>query len=285
MRVAVVGHVEYVEFARVDRVPGAGEIAHAESGWSVAAGGGAVAAAQLAKLAGGCRLLTVLGDDELGRRCRDEVRAQGVEVHAVFDGSQRRAITLVEPSGERTITTIGPKLLPLRVHALPWDELAGCDAIFFVAGDAEALRAARAAPVLTATSRELAALARGGVKLEALIGSARDPGERYVRGAVEPEPAVVVRTAGRDGGSYETADGRVGTWNPAPVRGAVGDSYGCGDSFAAALTFALGRGDELEAALELAAWCGAACLTGHGPYEGQLELGATRPPAPLRARP
>ena len=53
MRVAVVGHVEWVQFARVERVPRAGEIVHAHETWDEAAGGGAVAAVQLARLAGG----------------------------------------------------------------------------------------------------------------------------------------------------------------------------------------------------------------------------------------
>jgi ribokinase len=271
--VAVVGHVEHVEFVPVDRVPRSGEIAHAGSGWSVAAGGGAVAAVQLGKLAGGCRLLTVLGDDELGHRCAGELADLGVTVDAVFEGEQRRAITFVEPTGERTITTIGPKLAPRRAHALDWDALDGLAAVFFGAGDPDALRAARGARVLTATSRELPVLVAGGVQLDALIGSARDPAEHYERGAIDPEPAAVVRTEGARGGSYETVDGGTGRWAAEPSPGPVGDTYGCGDSFAAAVTFALGRGEALTGALALGARAGAACLTGHGPYAGQLDDG------------
>jgi sugar/nucleoside kinase (ribokinase family) len=48
--------------------------------------------------------------------------------------------------------------------------------------------------------------------------------------------------------------------------GPVVDSYGAGDSFAAALTVALGADQPLDAALELAARCGAAALTRRGPY-------------------
>ena len=40
MRVAVVGHVEWVEFARVERVPVAGEIVHALDAWEEPGGGG-----------------------------------------------------------------------------------------------------------------------------------------------------------------------------------------------------------------------------------------------------
>ena len=52
MRVAVVGHVEWVEFVRVPAVPQPGEIVHAFETWEEPAGGGAVAAVQLAQLAG-----------------------------------------------------------------------------------------------------------------------------------------------------------------------------------------------------------------------------------------
>ena len=47
----------------------------------------------------------------------------------------RWALTQIDDAGERTITTVGPKLRP-RGHddRLPWHELAGLDAVFFVAG-------------------------------------------------------------------------------------------------------------------------------------------------------
>src|SRR5207244_3331235 len=48
------------------------------------------------------------------------------------------------------------------------------------------------------------------------------------------------------------------------------DAYGCGDSFAAGLTFALARGDAPEQAIPFAARCGATVLTGRGPYTSQL---------------
>jgi ribokinase len=44
------------------------------------------------------------------------------------------------------------------------------------------------------------------------------------------------------------------------------DAYGCGDTFAAALTLALARGDALGEALAFAARAGATCLTGRGPF-------------------
>ena len=51
MRAAVVGHIEWLEFVPVEAVPHAGEIVHAAESWEQAAGGGSVAAVQLAQLA------------------------------------------------------------------------------------------------------------------------------------------------------------------------------------------------------------------------------------------
>jgi ribokinase len=50
----------------------------------------------------------------------------------------------------------------------------------------------------------------------------------------------------------------------------MGDDYGAGDAVAAGLTYAHGEGRSVEEALALAAQAGAACMTGRGPYEGQL---------------
>ena len=269
MRVAVIGHVEWCQFARVDRVPAPGEIVHATELWEEAAGGGAVAAVQLAKLAGEATLFTALGADDLGRRALEQLRGQGVRVHAAPTREpQRRAFVHVDESGERTITVLGEKLLPRAQHDLPWEELGRCDAAYFVSGDVQALRNARKASVLVATSRELPTLARGGVELDALVGSGEDEGERYRTGTLAPSPRLVVTTSGALGGWAQPG----GPFLAAPVPGAVEDAYGCGDSFAAALTFALGRGDGVDDALELAARAGAAALTGRGAYAGQLAL-------------
>jgi ribokinase len=268
MRVAVVGHVEWVEFVRVERVPRPGDIVHALETWDEAAGGGAVAAVQLAKLAGDCTLFTSLGSDELGRRARLQLAEQGVTVRAMVDPSpQRRASCFVDDDGERTITVLGDKLLASGGdRRLPWHELDGADAVFFVSGDAQAVRMARAARLLVATSRELPTLQAAGVELDVLVGSGEDEGEVYRSGDLDPAPKIVVTTAGPLGGWVQPG----GPFRPAAIPGPVEDAYGCGDSFAAGLTFALGRGDALDDALAVAARCGAAVLTGRGPYPGQL---------------
>jgi ribokinase len=271
MRVAVVGHVEWIEFARVPEVPPPGAIVHASETWEEPGGGGAVAAVQLAKLAGEALFLTALGDDDLGHHVHDSLGKLGLRVEASWRSvPQRRGFVHVDARGERTITVIGDRLGPYGGDPLPWDDFNGADAVYFTAGDADAARRARAARVMTATSRTLASLAASGVRLDALIASAADAGERYEPGDLDPEPDLVVRTAGAAGGTWERPGGERGEWAAIPLPAPIADAYGCGDSFAAGLTYALGAGRPPQEAVELAARCGAACLTGRGPYAGQL---------------
>jgi ribokinase len=269
VRVAVVGHVEWIQFARVETVPLPGEITQASEYWEEAAGGGAVAAVQLAKLVGECTFFTVLGDDELGRRSRKELEGRGVRVEAaVVDKPTRRGFTFIDASGERTITVIGEKLHPTTSQRLPWVELARTDGVFFTAGDVGALEAARRARVLVATSRELATLRRGGVELDALVGSGEDIAEKYGPGDLEPAPRLVVSTSGPLGGWSQPG----GPFRAANLPAPISDVYGAGDSFAAGLTYALADGMEPSEAIEFASRCGAAVVTGRGPYEMQITV-------------
>jgi len=230
-----------------------------------------VAAVQLARLAGRATLFTALGDDEQGRLARLRLNELGVCVHAATRAEPtRRALTLVDDRGERTIVTVGERLEPRADDRLPWGELQETDAVYFTAGDAGALQAARSARVLIATPRARMAL-DGGVALDALVLSAYDPDEQHeAQRRPADTVALTVFTEGADGGRYRGRDQCYGTWAAADVPGSPADSYGCGDSFAAGLTFGLGTGSDLDGALRLAARCGATCLTGHGPYERQL---------------
>jgi ribokinase len=271
VRAAVVGHVEWIEFGRVDHVPAPGEILHVSDSWEEPGGGGAVAAVQLAKLAGEATLYTALGDDELGHRSKAELEALGLRVEADFRPEpQRRCYVHVDGAGERTITVIGSRLGPAGDDELPWGDLGGTDAVYLTAGDVGAIQAARAAGTLVSTARGLETLRESGVELDALVASAHDPGELYEQGALNPAPRYVMRTAGPDGGEFESADGERGHWEATPLPGPISDLYGCGDSFAAGLTYGLAAGYEVSEALRLGARCGAACATGRGPYAGQL---------------
>jgi ribokinase len=272
LKVAVVGHIEWVQFARVSHVPCAGEVVHAHDPFEEPAGGGAVAAVQLARLAGSARLLTALGEDEHGERSRARLAELGVQVSArLCADPTRRAVTLVEDGGERTITTFGERLDPLGAHGdEDWSAIEQADGIYFTAGDLAALQKAReASRVLVASPRARHALG-GGVRLDVLVLSGEDEIELREAERAEAQADVVVFTEGARGGRYRERSGAEGRFSPAEVPGSPVDSYGCGDSFAAGLTYGLAAGRSFDEALALAARCGAMCLTGRGPYQRQL---------------
>jgi ribokinase len=270
MRAAVVGHVEWIEFVAVDHVPRPGEIVSATETWEVAAGGGSVAALQLSRLADSVLFFTALGTDELGRRAHAELVELGIEVHASFlDVPQRRGITYVDDGGERTITVIGEKLHPRgNDETYPWQELARCDAVYFCAGDTDALVRARRARVLVATARELPTLRRGAVELDALVSSGTDASELYHPGDLDPPPLVAVTTSGALGGWAQPG----GPFKAAPLPEPPADAYGAGDCFAAGLAFALGSMLEPPAALAFAARCGAGAMAGRGVHAEAIPL-------------
>jgi ribokinase len=262
MNVAVVGHVEWIEFLRVEAVPKPGEIVGTNEWWGEPAGGGGVAAVELARLAGTSSLYCLLGGDELGARSRTRLEEAGVRIHSPQnEGVQRRGYCYLDEVGERTITVLGEKPRPQGGDgALPWEQLDGVDGVYFTAGDAAAVRQARRARVLVATARELPTLHAAGIELDALVASGEDDAERYQAGDLDPPPRLVVSTAGALGGWAQPG----GPYKAAAAPGALEDAYGAGDCFAAALTFALAKGMEIQDALSFASERGALALTRRG---------------------
>jgi ribokinase len=271
-RVAVVGHVEWVDFAIAPRLPRPGEILHIPNFWGEAAGGGAVAAVQMAKLTGGALFFTALAEDDHGARTRTQLARHGVTVHAgARGGEQRRGFTYLTDDGERTITVLGERPVPHGDDPLPWEELDAVDGVYVTGCDPGALQAARHARIVVATPRTGDPLFAAGVRLDVLVRSGSDAGENVDPATLDPPPRIVVTTLGGKGGRWDGEAGS-GTWEPQPLPGPRVDAYGAGDSFAAALTTGLAAGLDIAGAVRLGARCGAANMTGRGPYAGQLDL-------------
>jgi ribokinase len=270
-RVAVVGHVEWIEFVRVPHMPTPGEIVHATEWWEDVGGGGAVAAVQLAKLAGGVEFFTALAEDDRGRRSQERLEELGVTVYAApRPGEHRTGFTHLDDDHERTITIRGERIVPHGGEDLPWERLEEVDAVYFTGGDVAALRHARRARKLVATPRAYDTLKASAVNLDVLVRSAKDPGEMQAEEGLDPAPDVVVSTAGKEGGQWVGEDRTSGQWQAAQLPGPPQHSYGAGDSFAAGLTFGLGAGLPIEKALAVASRCGAYKLAGRAPYDNQL---------------
>jgi len=79
-------------------------------------------------------------------------------------------------------------------------------------------------------------------------------------------PRTIVTTSGALGGWIRPG----GPFRAASPPGPVQDAYGCGDCFAAGLTYGLAEGRSLDDAVALGSRCGAAVLTGRGAFAGQL---------------
>jgi ribokinase len=256
--VAVVGHVEWVEFVRVPAYPERGGLEEGEREFEGVGGGAVVAAAVLAELAGEVDFFCAVGDDERGHAAVAHLSDRGITVHPVCRREPTRYVfTLLDSGGERTIITVGERLAPSGSDDLNWDLLRGVDAVYVTAGDAGAIRAARAAPVLTASPR--AGAPAEGVTADAVILSAGDEHEQQMARPWERQTRLMVATEGARGGHWwGESEGR---WDAAPLPGEPRDSYGCGDSFAAGFTFGLaGRMAPAQAA-EIGARCGARMLT------------------------
>ena len=262
-RVAVVGHVEWVDFIPVEHFPAPGEILHAHASFTRAGGGGSVVAVALARLGAEVDFFCALGDDQLGHDAAERLRGHGVRTHVAWrEDPTRRAVTLLDAGGERTIITLGERLEPMGSDLLEWSRLDEADGVYFTSGDARALEHARRARIVVASPRGRAALERGGVPIDALIYSARDAGESEWARRVEAGVRLLFATEGGAGGCWwGESEGR---WQAVAPPGEAKDAYGCGDSFAAGVAFGLAEGASVADAAAVGARCGARCLSEAG---------------------
>ena len=261
----MVGHIEWVDFIPVARLPRPGDVQHARRAFARAAGGGGVVAAVLADLGGEVDFFCALGRDAHGQAAVAQLSERGVKVHAAWreDQPTRRAVTMLDDAGERTIVTIGERLEPRGEDPLPWEALAAARAVYFTAGDPAAFAGARRARTLVASPRGRRAIEQAdGRPVDALIFSAGDRDEAEWARRLQDHCRLMVETRGASGGVWWGES--EGSWEPVAPPGPPRDSYGCGDSFAAGFTFALARGDGASGAAELGARCGARCVSREG---------------------
>jgi ribokinase len=265
VRVAIIGHVEWVQHARLREPLEHGAILQLHDTFEEPAGGGGVAARALPALGAGARFITALGSDAAAEACENVLRRDGCDLRvARRAGPQNRVTTLVEPSGERTILVHGANHHPTIDDPLDWDELADFDGVFYTGDDPRTVVAGRRARVLVATARRLASVVASRVRVDVLAASAHDRGERYDLAALPVRPSLCIWTEGADGGRYLAEDGSEGRWEAVAPPGPVVDTYGAGDVFMAALTLELARGAGRDEALALAARAAAAQLTRRG---------------------
>tara|TARA_Y100001968_G_scaffold284323_1_gene283605 strand:+ start:474 stop:1316 length:843 start_codon:yes stop_codon:yes gene_type:complete len=266
LKLAVIGHIEWVTFLRVDQLPLAGRISHAKDCFEEAAGGAAVAAVQMARLINApVDLITSLGKDIYGEKCYERLTKLGLNLKVAWrDKPTRKGISLTSSDGERAITVIGERLQPIASDDLPWHDMKDYDGIFVTATDEKGIRLAREARFLSATPRTgVNTLKISKVKINALIGSNLDPGEKINYQDLVPKPNIYIATEGKSGGTVYPEKYKYKSIKPSSKEI---DSYGCGDCFAGAVTTALSAKLNLDQAIKIGAYCGAECSTHYGPY-------------------
>ena len=260
MRIAVIGHIEWVTHARAPFIPTAGQIVHLTDPLDEPAGGGAVSAAALVRMGAEVTFFTAVGNDGLSVPILTRL---GIRVLAAErPRPQTRAVTMRDPSGERTIIVVGENMHPDADDPLPWEELAEQDGVYFSGLDPRTLVLARAAPAVVVTARRFESLVASGVEVDALVGSGTDPGEQFDLGRLARQPRHVIVTDGARGGTG---------YAPVKPPGPVVDAYGAGDTFVAGVTFGLASRWPLDRALAFAAERAAEAVTWRGAYPGPAE--------------
>ena len=182
LKFAVIGHIEWINFIKVDQLPKSGLISHASKSLEYPAGGGSVIAKRLRELTNSeVHFFTSLGNDFYGKQSYTILKEMGLNLHVAWrEKSTRKGFSLIDNSGERSITVIGERLEPHITDKLNWNILKEMDGVFITAGDINLLIEARQAKVLCLTPRfGMDKINKSNIKIDGLIGSNLDPGEFF----------------------------------------------------------------------------------------------------------
>ena len=266
---SVVGHIEWINFLKVDQLPKKGVISHSEKSLELPAGGGSVIAKTLCELTQNqIHFFTALGNDDYGDRCFKILSSMGIKLHVAWhDKPTRRGFSMIDSQGERAITVIGERLAPNYKDNLDWSILKKMDGIFITASDSAIFKIARSAPILCTTPRVgIDTINKSNVLLDGLIGSNLDPGERFSLPELSVKPKYIIKTEGEKGGIIFPG----GRYKALKNKKLKVDSYGCGDSFAAAILYGMASKWNIEKSLNLAKVVGRNTSEIFGPYAETL---------------
>jgi len=262
---AVVGHVEWMNFLKVDQLPQPGVISHSEKSLEYPAGGGSIIAKTLSELTlNQIHFFTALGNDDYGDRCFKILSNMGMNLHVAWrDKPTRRGFSMIDNHRERAITVIGERLSPNHKDNLNWNILEKMDGIFITASDSEIFKIARSASILCTTPRVgLNTINKSRVLLDGLIGSNLDPGEVFSFSELSVKPKYTIKTEGEKGGIIFPG----GRYKALKNKKLKVDSYGCGDSFAAGILYGMSSKWAIDKSLKLAKIIGRNTSEFFGPY-------------------
>ena len=266
LKFAVIGHIEWMHFIKVDQLPKPGLIIHSRKSLECPAGGGTVIAKKLKELTNSeVHFFTALGHDFYGNQCLNILAKMGIELHVAWrDKPTRKGFSIIDSDGERSITIIGDRLAPTNKDNLDWTILKDMDGIFITAADKEIFKKSRIAKTLCTTPRVgLNIINESGIFLDGLISSNLDPGEVFSLNELIFKPRFIIKTEGENGGIVFPG----GRYKAIKNKKNKVDSYGCGDSFAAGILYGLTSSWDIEESLNLAKIMGRNCSEHFGPYD------------------
>jgi ribokinase len=275
--IALVGSINLDVVVGVERHPVPGETVVGGDRQELPGGKGANQAVAAARLGATVAFVGRVGDDDAGRRLRDGLAAEGVDVTHVRvdpDAPTGMALIAVDGAGENTIVVssganarvsaadveaardvLAGAAVTLVQHEIPEDAVAAAIA---GAGGTVVLNPAPARPIVAPV--DVLVPNRG--ELETLVGRAGDPIE--LARSLDGVRAVVV-TLGNEGAAV--IEGSRVERIPAPRVDAV-DTTGAGDAFCGALAQALDAGADLVEAARWAVRAAAASVTKPGAQGG-----------------
>ncbi len=271
LKFAIIGHIEWINFLKVDLLPKPGIITHAKTSLELPAGGGALIAKTLYELSNNeIHFFTSLGKDYYGEKSFDFFKKIGINLHVAWKSEPtRKGFSLIDKKGERSITIIGKRLAPSFNDDLDWKILRDMDGIFITAGDNHLFKKAREANILCTTPRVgIDLINQSKVNLDALIGSNLDPDESFLLSDLNEKHRFVIKTEGEKGGICIPG----GRFNAINNNYPKIDSYGCGDSFAAGILYGLAASWPIEKALKLGTVLGRNCIEHFGPYPNMKKI-------------
>jgi ribokinase len=288
--IAVVGSLNLDLVVRVARLPDEGETLLAHGYVEHAGGKGANQALAAARLGGRIAMVGRVGRDEAGRRLRDGLGGEGVDVSHVraVDAPSGRALIEVADDGRNRIVVVPGANHAWSEEDLPEEPLATADVLVAqlevppalvaaavrraaAAGARVVLNAAPAAPLPAGTLAATAVLVANqgeagqllGVDGRAVAADAEDAAARLT--ALGAGAAVV--TLGAAGAAFAEAataatSGDGGRIHGTPLRAV--DTTGAGDAFVGALAVRLAEGASLREAARFACAAGAEAVTREG---------------------
>lgn len=287
--VIIVGSVNADLIVRVPRLPAPGETVIGGSFSRVGGGKGANAAVAAARLGAPVRIVALLGDDDLGRVSRDELRAEGVDVSALETGASPTgvALILVDEHAENLIAVASGANAELSGREVT-AALATVEAdTAVVLANLEVPMGAVEAAAATATERGWRfvldpaparsvppSLVRHCDVLTPNEHEALTLGYASVDALLDAGAAAVVVTRG--GAGVDLHRPGLPVHHQAAFSVEAVDTTGAGDAFSAALSVSLAAGRDLEEAVRVAAAVGALATRAMGargslPDRGELE--------------